>query len=1089
MASEDRPELLRATPLVHPSITKCDRQLRIIGVPSLSGHEIIECLKDERWLDLQDLEWFAKLYQYLSDEYPSGQGWETYQEMRQMGLIPVEGCKRSNVEEQPIYFPSKDIHEIMEAHDQIESSRAIAFLASELYARLMDDQELIAWLTDALGVQELTLATYCYGLADALNRRSNQVSVSELVRVTAYIRDQWDDLDQESRDSISRTLPLALADGTVMERPRRSEEPELVMPEAMDPEAGWQLVFADADDREHLALVSDEYLSDCSDREQVEKWRAFFESLRVTVAPDPPLHTTRNRDVTTSYEDRLLHEFRTIFDEEYPRSRSWPRGETISNYRPPRWLSALSQEAESDETPTLRQQARALLHWLIAKRAQSTYSDPSFCHARYQGSYHGDRSYWRDSEFKWCLLNAPWFPSSQGLSRPSEVFLDRPELREMFGDDLPYAPPDVNEEMADWLELRKTATADELLAYLVKDLSSKPADQVDAKLVRKIYSFLSERWRPDLSQKFREDPLILVRDPEPKWVTTEQAVWPDLSDVFGGDEAFVYLDPEYGESFREFFVDKVGVPKRLNQELYATAWGQLAETGDIKPAAVEAALERIYPELLRIAKEDEHPDWWAEFCANTKVWTQSDCFDQPARVYVPDDSDLKSLFAKEGVEFAWRPEKASFADYEPLYQALGVESLVASVRTTIEERRAASEDDQDPLLTLAVKRAICQYLWNEMRALYEQSRENGALEALLNTRERRVNALTVYYDLDGTRAEVPESCAFWDQSEQLLYLSNAPDVGQIQVEVPMTLARDLTAGRPAAGLENFIGRILNAPEAVIESIGRKHNWTLPAGEGDWVNAQLVQPRLPEPAAAPMGVVDEPDAEPLADAATSAVSETDPMPQDDIRPAAQAGRTITGTRHRAGTGARRPTGARETTRADAAASGAGAVSRQPDYRLVSYVRTGGAESRESSDGHDASANREAVERAGIKAALAYEQEQGRFPEELERTHQGWDMESYTEDPVAAILGRPDSPELVRRIEVKATRDTWGVRGVGLTAPEYNAARRYGQEYFLYVVERALDESQRTLHVFQNPAGRVTDYRFDHGWRAAADETDP
>ena len=115
-------------------------------------------------------------------------------------------------------------------------------------------------------------------------------------------------------------------------------------------------------------------------------------------------------------------------------------------------------------------------------------------------------------------------------------------------------------------------------------------------------------------------------------------------------------------------------------------------------------------------------------------------------------------------------------------------------------------------------------------------------------------------------------------------------------------------------------------------------------------------------------------------------------------------------------------------------------------------------------------------AGVKHALAYEYKNGRKPRALAHNHPGWDIESKAEDAI----------EVERFIEVKATKAKWGGYGVGMTDTEYEKALELGDRYWLYVVDNALGAPR--LYAFQNPAARVSEYRFDDGWQQFADESD-
>ena len=140
------------------------------------------------------------------------------------------------------------------------------------------------------------------------------------------------------------------------------------------------------------------------------------------------------------------------------------------------------------------------------------------------------------------------------------------------------------------------------------------------------------------------------------------------------------------------------------------------------------------------------------------------------------------------------------------------------------------------------------------------------------------------------------------------------------------------------------------------------------------------------------------------------------------------------------------------------------------RYATYVAPPGAEA--GSDAGGGQAGRSRVERAGIAVALEYERARGRAPVEMHKNHTGYDIESKDGDG-----------KTVRYIEVKGTSGAWGSDGVGVTAPEFEAAHTHGERYWLYVVEYA-DTEGAALYRVRDPAGTVSNFFFDGGWRAVA-----
>jgi hypothetical protein len=95
---------------------------------------------------------------------------------------------------------------------------------------------------------------------------------------------------------------------------------------------------------------------------------------------------------------------------------------------------------------------------------------------------------------------------------------------------------------------------------------------------------------------------------------------------------------------------------------------------------------------------------------------------------------------------------------------------------------------------------------------------------------------------------------------------------------------------------------------------------------------------------------------------------------------------------------------------------------------------------------------AVEQVGMEMALAYEEAQGRIPEDVSADNLGFDIRSR----------HPKSVER-RYIEVKARAKSGPV---ALTQNEWFKARRFADEYYLYVVLKAAKSPE--LHILQDPA---------------------
>jgi len=139
-------------------------------------------------------------------------------------------------------------------------------------------------------------------------------------------------------------------------------------------------------------------------------------------------------------------------------------------------------------------------------------------------------------------------------------------------------------------------------------------------------------------------------------------------------------------------------------------------------------------------------------------------------------------------------------------------------------------------------------------------------------------------------------------------------------------------------------------------------------------------------------------------------------------------------------------------------------------FISYVAVHRDEEEPDLDGLDQAA-RLALEEKAIALILSREPEWRRTP-----THNpGFDLYQGDEPSTAT-----------RWCEVKAMTGRLTDRPVGLSHTQFERARKHGEAYWLYVVERAGTEEARLVRI-QNPAGKARTFTFDHGWLDTA-ETD-
>lgn len=103
--------------------------------------------------------------------------------------------------------------------------------------------------------------------------------------------------------------------------------------------------------------------------------------------------------------------------------------------------------------------------------------------------------------------------------------------------------------------------------------------------------------------------------------------------------------------------------------------------------------------------------------------------------------------------------------------------------------------------------------------------------------------------------------------------------------------------------------------------------------------------------------------------------------------------------------------------------------------------------------------------GEEIVVKAEEAEGRTAEIQPENNPGFDL-----------ISQDETEE--RYIEVKTVNGVWG--HVLLTRSEFAAAQKYGDRYWVYVVELLGDGKHRLTHI-QDPFARVTHYSLDDGWR--------
>lgn len=779
-----------------------------IGVVGLQAEDILACLLDTDWLKDRTDEWFFRLFRQLSCLEA-----DTLEEVK---IIPAVVLGHRNREviactDHPVYFrPDKDGARALRAIPAwLRKAKPVAFLPKPLQ-RLIDEcddhEKLQEWITKVLGVYPFTAGNYCVDVLDYLKDEEDLIGKKRLVEATKFL------IEHAAKGFDWSQLPIVLADDRRMtvaearaltwgggEYGRPVPVQALVVPNAYDPETGWQYIWSADEDRQHFVALDDSYRS---------LNRNFFIEIKAKEYPGlAKLEITQEESCRYQEEKKALK----ACGQNAARSRYWDI--SIDTVRLPALPAPMTDNC-----------AQALVKWLqwLSLPHVSNYTWESKLHdagLKIKGTWHNYRQNhdYFDSPLLAWLKDSAWLPTTKGLMRPSLAFVETPETREVLGDTVPYFKANLPEALLTLLGVNVSVTVETLLNRLD---ACRDDRAMDANLPARIYRQLASRTQDGddsgLREKFRDRPLVYLADRPTgrQWVSSNDCVWDDASKLFG--EGFGYLKTAYPK-LKDFFVETLGVKVNVDAESYAHRWLQLQDEAPPADGSRRQSVEKLYGGLRRALDLQPRPDWLRDFLQKANVYTQADTFEDPACVVVPDDGNLKRLFDGE-VAFAWRPKHDAFADWQPLYEALEVHRLSECVSTELDQHIEADIVSEGLLITSAAVQMIASWLREKEKSVYERLLKGGVFERLFRVQEEQTQVpLQVVYTLDGMgNAPVVKSeelAAFWVQDKFRLVRGPVEKGGDAKPAAAKQLTRFLL-GNPVDehGLASWIELVFGASD-------------------------------------------------------------------------------------------------------------------------------------------------------------------------------------------------------------------------------------------------------------------------------------
>jgi hypothetical protein len=417
------------------------------------------------------------------------------------------------------------------------------------------------------------------------------------------------------------------------------------------------------------------------------------------------------------------------------------------------------------------------------------------------------------------------------------VFLDKPEIRKLLGDKVPYLTVKIkNEDFIKALGFKEKVNVVDvcnlLLELVVQNCN-------DLSKFKRLYSFLNEHFLDDAGNirykfSYNKNKIIYIPDTQQKYFTANEVIWEDLSDIFGKD--MVYLEKHYPD-LRAFFVDKLGVSIKPKPEHYARLLITLSKKEEIENEDEDKIL-KIYKELEGYIFEKyqqqennvhliSNENWWSEFMREVAFWTDKNEFrKKDNNLFVNDNDELYDLF-KSNSEIAFlKLPRNYYPQIQHFIEAVGIPYLSHAVKIelALEEYEQPQENQELTTQIRGYIPYILRYLYRSAQDEYKKLNSSGVIAQLRDLTCYNVKNLRVKYVLSQEVMYSNRSCII-DNGKLYVQSSKLENTDNLAIELSKLFGN-------IRGLDDFIIAIFEkkTPEKIENFLKAKGIQELPETE-------------------------------------------------------------------------------------------------------------------------------------------------------------------------------------------------------------------------------------------------------------------
>jgi len=747
--------------------------LRKLNVEKFSTDELLECLKNSEWVEKQNDNWFTLLYKYLSKKKLTD---EQMNLLKKLKIIRLENGRLNSVNKDPVFLPLSKRGKYYGFESELTVVKIDILKAIRKLERKYKNLQIVDFLIK-LGIKEPNAYEIIENhiIPAYEDGRWKEKDENTLLGYIRYIKDHLKDYEEEKspkafweRKDPLRRLKKSLfvrISGKGEKRYERIEDVYLpkIYGNSNDVEILFQGIKVNFLHHCYIKDILREHektiISDKTKDKKIRKWRNFFLKLGINdflnVKKDP---------------DTEIYQGPSYANNEVTKKRIWKWEKEKTVWKDCEWKDSYSGyficndwksndfERFLEKLEQLPQDMRVNLCKKIVSLFDKKWSRyKRFSSCQYYYRHYGQTGWSKEetpSTFLLTLRNSAWCPTTQNtLAKPSQIFLNKADVREVLGDSVYYLALKIkNEDFIKEVGFNTKANVRGVLNFLITS-----ADQGYEKTnFKKIYEFLNRHFEDDendIRDAFYSHPIIYIPNTSKKFFTSREVIWEDVSYVFGENRA--YLEKHYPK-LKYFFVEKLQIPEKPSPKDYADVLVDISEKDEITEKDKHLVL-KIYEELnyhldpSNVEKPLSEESWWIEFVNKSIYLTEKNEFCRnEGNVFINDSEELYDLFSKErNIDFLSLPETYPPDKIRFFIMAAGIRCLSSAIEIKpIFDESSCHEHKELSKRMQNLIPYIIRYLYWKEHSKYEELKNKGFLDAILDLKVYIAKELRVEYTIN-----------------------------------------------------------------------------------------------------------------------------------------------------------------------------------------------------------------------------------------------------------------------------------------------------------------------------------------------------